>query len=131
MRIDQSGSRGGDFSPYKSAPLWLWECTLSFHRRLETARPWLELNTEDETLKVSCQNGFLPHHTTKWGFLLVSKWFQAPLGDMDTWGQGSPEFAAWTGDGNTEMSRVRQKEVSATLSEERLKGRGLLMQVKR
>ena len=34
MRTDQSGTRGRDFFLYKSAPFWLWECTLPFHWRL-------------------------------------------------------------------------------------------------
>ena len=34
MRMDQTGTRGGDFCLYKSAPVWLCECTFPFPSRL-------------------------------------------------------------------------------------------------
>lgn len=40
MRIDQSGTRGKDFYPYKPAPLWLRE---HFPFPPKTAFLWLEL----------------------------------------------------------------------------------------
>ena len=42
VRTDQSGTRGRDFSLYKSAPLCPGESIFPFHPRLKTLFPWLK-----------------------------------------------------------------------------------------